>query len=82
MANEPLKVSSENESFFVASQIERAFHWTMIREPTMNAIESASKASGDKIVHRTSGTYKGVRKAVIWNTGSGMGEMQIRQART
>src|SRR4029078_2709365 len=55
-------------------------HWTMIRELTMNANEAASRASGDKIVHWTSGTYKGVRKAVLWNTGPGMGPKELKDA--
>ena len=51
MPNEALKIA--NIEFAVTSQIGRAPHWTMIRELTMNAIEAASKASGDKIVHWT-----------------------------
>lgn len=78
MSNEPLKIF--DESFFVTAQIERAPHWTMIRELTMNAIEAAARASGDKIVHWTSGTYHGVRKAVIWNTGPGMDPKELKAA--
>ena len=70
MANEALNIA--NIPFSVTSQIKRAPHWTMIRELTMNAIEAAEKAPGEKIVHWTMGEYKGVRKAVIWNTGPGM----------
>ena len=61
MSNEPLKI--ENIEFSVTSQIGRAPHWTMIRELTMNAIEAAAKAEGEKIVHWTTGLYKNVRKA-------------------
>jgi hypothetical protein len=52
----------------------------MIRELTMNAIEAASRASGEKIVHWTSGTYNGVRKAMIWNTGPGMDPAELKAA--
>ena len=46
MPNEPLQIA--NIEFSVSSQIRRAPHWTMIRELTMNAIEAASKAAGEK----------------------------------
>ena len=78
MANEALKIS--DVAFVVSSQIERAPHWTMIRELTMNALEAASKADGDKTVHWSSGNYKGVRKAVIWNTGPGMDAAELKAA--
>ena len=52
----------------------------MFRELTMNALEAASRASGEKIVHWTTGTYKGVRKAVIWNTGPGMDAAELKAA--
>src|SRR6266403_5282122 len=78
MANEALKI--ENIEFAVTSQIGRAPHWTMIRELTMNAIEAAAKADGEKLVHWTTGTYKGVRKAVIWNTGPGMDAAELKKA--
>lgn len=78
MGNENLQIA--NIEFAVTSQIGRAPHWTMIRELTMNAIEAASKATGEKIVHWTTGTYEGVRKAVIWNTGPGMDAVELRKA--
>jgi hypothetical protein len=78
MGNEALQFA--NIVFAVTSQISRAPHWTMIRELTMNAIEAASKAEGDKIVHWTTGQYKGVRKAVIWNTGPGMNAAELKRA--
>lgn len=78
MANEALKIS--DIAFVVSSQIERAPHWTMIRELTMNALEAASKADGDKTVQWTSGIYRGVRKAVIWNTGPGMDAAELKAA--
>jgi hypothetical protein len=78
MPNEALKIS--DVAFVVTSQIERAPHWTMIRELTMNAIEAAARASGDRIVHWTTGKYKGVRKAVIWNTGPGMDAAELKAA--
>ena len=78
MPNEALKIS--DVAFVVTSQIERAPHWTMIRELTMNAIEAAARAPGEKIVHWTSGTYRGVRKAVIWNTGPGMDPAELKAA--
>ncbi len=78
MPNEALVFS--NIPFAVTSQIDRAPHWTMIRELTMNAIEAAARASGEKTVHWTSGTYKGVRKAVIWNTGPGMTAAELKAA--
>ena len=78
MPNEELKIA--NIPFAVTSQIGRAPHWTMIRELTMNAIEAASKASGDKIVHWTTGLHGGVRKAVIWNTGPGMDASELKRA--
>lgn len=52
----------------------------MFRELTMNALEAASRTSGEKIVHWTTGTYKGVRKAVIWNTGPGMDAAELKAA--
>src|SRR5258707_5297953 len=78
MPNEALKIS--DVAFVVTSQIERAPHWTMIRELTMNAIEAASRASDEKVVYWTSGAYKGVRKAVIWNTGPGMNAAELKAA--
>src|SRR5262249_53891779 len=78
MPNEALVFS--NIAFAVTSQIDRSPHWTMIRELTMNAIEAAARASGEKIVHWTSGTYKSVRKAVIWNTGPGMSPAELKAA--
>src|SRR4051794_9802573 len=79
MANEALTIF--DESFVVTSQIERAPHWTMIRELTMNAIEAAAREPGDKkIVHWTSGTFEGVRKGVLWNTGPGMGPAELKAA--
>jgi hypothetical protein len=52
----------------------------MIRELTMNAIEAAEKSRGEKIVYWTSGKYKGVRKAMIWNTGPGMDAAELKAA--
>jgi hypothetical protein len=78
MPNEPIRIC--DVAFVVTSQIERAPHWTMIRELTMNAIEAAERASGEKIVHWTTGTYRGTRKAVIWNTGPGMGPPELKAA--
>jgi hypothetical protein len=78
MANEALKI--ENIEFAVTSQIGRAPHWTMIRELTMNAIEAASRASGEKAVIWTTGQYQGHRKAVIWNTGPGMDAGELKKA--
>jgi len=78
MPNEALVFS--NIPFAVTSLIDRAPHWTMIRELSMNAIEAAAHASGEKIVHWTTGTYRGARKAVIWNTGPGMDAAQLKAA--
>jgi hypothetical protein len=78
MSNEALKIS--DVAFVVTSQIERAPHWTMFRELTMNALEAANRVPGEKIVHWTTGTYKGVRKAVIWNTGPGMDAAELKAA--
>jgi hypothetical protein len=78
MSNEALRIF--DVAFVVTSQIERAPHWTMIRELTMNAIEAAVRAPGEKTVHWTSGNYKGVRKAVIWNTGPGMDAAELKAA--
>ena len=78
MPNETLQIA--NIEFAVTSQIGRAPHWTMIRELTMNAIEAASKAEGERAVLWTTGTYHGVRKAVIWNTGPGMDAGELRRA--
>jgi hypothetical protein len=78
MPNEALVFS--NIPFAVTSLIDRAPHWTMIRELSMNAIEAAAEASGEKIVHWTTGNYKGVRKAVIWNTGPGMSPGKLKEA--
>jgi len=64
----------------VTSQIDRAPQWTMVRELTMNAIEAASKAQGEKTVHWTSALWKGTRKAVIWNTGPGMDAAELKSA--
>jgi glutamate-1-semialdehyde aminotransferase len=78
MPNERLKIFDED--FLVSSQIERAPHWTMIRELTMNAIEAAARATGEKVVHWTTGKYHGARKAVLWNTGPGMSPAELRAA--
>jgi hypothetical protein len=78
MGNEALKI--ENIEFAVTSQIGRAPHWTMIRELTMNAIEAASRATGEKTVLWTTGKYKSHRKAVIWNTGPGMDAGELKKA--
>jgi hypothetical protein len=78
MSNEALKIA--DIPFSVTAQIQRAPHWTMIRELTMNAIEAASQASGEKLVHWTSRRVDGVRKAVIWNTGPGMNAAQLKAA--
>lgn len=78
MSDESLKI--ENIGFTVSSLIRRAPKWTMIRELTMNAIEAAKKAEGEKIVHWTKGELQGVRKAVIWNTGPGMDADQLKRA--
>jgi hypothetical protein len=78
MPNEALKIA--NIEFAVTSQIGRSPHWTMIRELTMNAIEAASKATGEKIVHWTTGLYGAVQKAVIWNTGPGMDASELKRA--
>jgi hypothetical protein len=78
MPNEALIFA--NVPFAVSSQIDRAPHWTMIRELTMNAIEAASLAVGEKIVYWTSAPYNGVRKAVIWNTGPGMNAVELKAA--
>lgn len=78
MANEALQIA--NIEFAVSSQIGRAPHWTMIRELTMNALEAAAKATGEKIVHWTTGQWKGVCKAVIWNTGPGMNPLELKRA--
>ena len=78
MQNEALAIA--DVPFSVTTQIERAPHWTMIRELTMNAIEAASKATGDKLVHWTSRNIDGVRKAVIWNTGPAMDAAQLKAA--
>jgi hypothetical protein len=43
MANEPLKIT--HVPFSVSAQIDRALHWTMVRELIMNAIEAAAKAA-------------------------------------
>ena len=61
MPNEALSIS--DVAFMVTSQIDRAPQWTMVRELTMNAIEAASKAQGEKTVHWTSALWKGTRKA-------------------
>src|SRR5215475_2538445 len=78
MSNEALAIA--DVPFSVTTQIQRAPHWTMIRELTMNAIEAAAKASGEKVVHWTSREIEGVRKAVIWNTGPGMDPAQLKAA--
>ena len=49
MPNEPLAIA--DVPFSVTTQIQRAPHWTMIRELTMNAIEAASRATGEKVVY-------------------------------
>jgi hypothetical protein len=78
MANEALAIA--DVPFSVTTQIQRAPHWTMIRELTMNAIEAASNSSGARIVHWTSRLVDGVPKAVIWNTGPGMDAVQLKKA--
>jgi hypothetical protein len=78
MGNEALSIA--DVPFSVTTQIQRAPHWTMIRELTMNALEAASTSTGEKIVHWTSRQIDGVRKAVIWNTGPGMDAGQLKKA--
>lgn len=78
MANEALAIA--DVPFSVTTQIQRAPHWTMIRELTMNAIEAASNSTGEKLVHWTSRQVDGVSKAVIWNTGPGMDASQLKKA--
>jgi hypothetical protein len=78
MPNEALDIF--DVAFMVTSQIDRAPQWTMVRELTMNAIEAASKAQGEKIVHWTSALWKGTRKAVIWNPGPGMDAAELKSA--
>jgi hypothetical protein len=78
MGNEALEIT--DVPFSVTTQIERAPHWTMIRELTMNAIEAAAQSEGDKLVHWTSRKIDGVRKAVIWNTGPGMSAAELKKA--
>jgi hypothetical protein len=78
MPHEALDI--DDVPFMVTSQIDRAPQWTMVRELTMNAIEAASKAKGEKIVHWTSALWKGTRKAVIWNTGPGMDAAELKSA--
>jgi hypothetical protein len=78
VSNEALKIA--DIPFSVTAQIERAPHWTMIRELTMNAIEAAAQATGEKLVHWTARQVEGVRKAVIWNTGPGMNAAQLKAA--
>jgi sensor histidine kinase regulating citrate/malate metabolism len=78
MANEALMIA--DVSFVVTSQIDRAPQWTMVRELTMNAIEAASNATGEKIVHWEAQTHEGIRKAAIWNTGPGMDAAQLKAA--
>lgn len=79
MANESLKI--DHVEFMVTSHIERAPQWTMIRELTMNAVEAAMKAPLEKRqVRWTTGSYNGVRKAVIWNTGPGMDREELKSS--
>lgn len=78
MSNEPLQI--DKIDFMVSSLIDRAPHWTMIRELTKNAIEAAENAGEDKIIHWTTGEYEGTRKAVIWNTGPGLDASQLKTA--
>jgi hypothetical protein len=74
------RLDIDDVPFMVTSQIDRAPQWTMVRELTMNAIEAASKAEGEKIVHWTSALWKGTHKAVIWNTGPGMDAAELKSA--
>jgi hypothetical protein len=78
MGNEALRIA--DVPFSVTTQIQRAPHWTMIRELTMNAIEAAAKATGEKLVQWTTREIDGVRKAVICNTGPGMDARQLKAA--
>ncbi len=78
MSNEPLQI--DKIDFMVSSLIDRAPHWTMIRELTKNAIEAAEKAGEDKFIHWTTGEYEGTRKAVLWNTGPGLDASQLKTA--
>jgi hypothetical protein len=78
MPNEALAIA--DIPFSVTTQIQRAPHWTMIRELTMNAIEAASNSTGEKTVYWTTREIDGVRKAVIWNTGPGMSAVELKRA--
>lgn len=78
MANEALEIA--DVPFSVTSQIERAPHWTMVRELTKNGLEAAAESDGEKVVYWTSREIDGVRKAVIWNTGPGMSPAELKRA--
>jgi sensor histidine kinase regulating citrate/malate metabolism len=62
-----------DESFLVASTIERCPKTMMIRELIMNALEAASLAPlGRRLVEISAVEIDGGTKLAIWNTGPGM----------
>src|SRR5258708_32799306 len=72
----PLQVA--DESFIVASMIERCPKTMMIREPMKNALEAVPSApDGRRLVEISAVPVDGVSKLVIWNTGLGMDAKEL-----
>jgi hypothetical protein len=68
-----------DESFLVASTIERCPKTMMIRELIMNALEAASLAPlGRRLVEISAVEIDGGTKLAIWNTGPGMDGGELR----
>lgn len=68
-----------DESFLVASTIERCPKTMMIRELIMNALEAASLAPlGRRLVEISALEIGCVKKLAIWNTGPGMNGGELR----
>lgn len=74
----PLRIS--NETFLVASSIERCPKTMMVRELVMNALEAAMVAEGTPPRVRIFGQMlDGVRKLCVWNTGRGLSSEELLQ---
>ncbi len=67
-----------DESFLVASMIERCPRIMMLRELVKNALEAAATApEGQRLVRLSAVPISGVSKLAIWNSGRGMDAAEL-----
>lgn len=70
----------ENESFLVASLIERCPKTAMVSELMMNALEAARHApEGRRLVEISVTPVDGTPKLTIWNTGPGLDAVELQR---